>query len=72
MSLFRGILVVDQKQLKYGLTEGDLEDLQGVWFNWPSIKMTKESRHFSISNPPAHGFKWIKATKTIPKTLRSL
>ena len=29
MSLFRGILVVDKKQLKYGLTEGDsLEDLQ--------------------------------------------
>ena len=30
MSLFRGILVVDQKQLKYGLTEGDLEDLQAL------------------------------------------
>ena len=29
MSLFRGILVADKKQLKYGLTEGDsLGDLQ--------------------------------------------
>ena len=43
-----------------------------VWFNSPTIIPAKVSRFNSISNPPTHGFKWIKGTKTIPKTVWSM